>query len=225
MKRTSRLGTSEQFQTACRLRTKLMAMLASVKSLGRRRYAGSISVFSVVNNSCLSVFVAKIRLNLCNPRFKMFNQKRVIMQNKPNFTKNEASVSYDISNGYENAPRFLAQKSQTQFQKRQNEPNSLYINALRTTRYALRTKKQTQNEPKRTQFLTLFRKVNKVVIRWQVMTSAQTIHYTIRHTHYALRNYSPRCRIRPYLRSTTRSAFLAGRSSFPSRRVSDAAGN
>jgi len=51
-----------------------MSMLASVKSLGRRRYAGSISVLSlsgvalaktdaasvVKNNSCLCAFVANI---------------------------------------------------------------------------------------------------------------------------------------------------------------------
>jgi len=41
-----------------------MSMLASVKSLGRRRFAGPISVLSaasvVKNNSCLCAFVANI---------------------------------------------------------------------------------------------------------------------------------------------------------------------
>jgi len=61
MKRAGRLGTSKQYQTACRLRTKLMSMLASVKSLGRRPFAGSISVFSVSS-------VTKICVNPRNPR-------------------------------------------------------------------------------------------------------------------------------------------------------------
>jgi len=61
------------------------------------------------------------------------------MQNKANFLRNRVNVSYGNTDGYENEHRFLAQKSQTQFQNRQNEPNSLYNHALRTTHYAPRT--------------------------------------------------------------------------------------
>ncbi len=79
MKRAGILGTSKQFQTAWRLRPKLMSMLASVKSLGRRRYAGSISAFSAAsvakNDSCLSAFVAIIRVNPRNPWLKYGQSK------------------------------------------------------------------------------------------------------------------------------------------------------
>jgi len=170
MKRAGKLGTSKQYQTACRLRTKLMSMLASVKSLGRRRFAGSISVLSlsgvalaktdaaslcphvlggyvakhdsclsafVANSWCLGVFVSKIRfehllfgvltlfrISILGFRISRFcppssetsvNQKRAIMQNKPNFMTNQLNVSYDKSKGSENATPFLAQKSQSQF--------------------------------------------------------------------------------------------------------------
>jgi len=165
MKRAGKLGTSKQYQTACRLRTKLMSMLASVKSLGRRRFAGSISVLSlsgvalaktdaaslcphvlggyvakhdsclsafVANSWCLGVFVSKIRfehllfgvltlfrISILGFRISRFcppssetsvNQKRAIMQNKPNFMKNPVFVSYDKSNGYENAPLVFSPK-------------------------------------------------------------------------------------------------------------------
>jgi len=45
----------------------------------------------------------------------LVNQIDQSMQNKPNFMKNPQNASYDKSNGYENTPRFLAQKSQSQF--------------------------------------------------------------------------------------------------------------
>ncbi len=67
----------------------------------------------------------------------LVNQIDQSMQNKPNFLQNRANVSYAKSNGYKNAHRFLAQKSQTQFPKRRNEPKSLYINELRTTNHEL----------------------------------------------------------------------------------------
>jgi len=82
----------------------------------------------------------------------MFNQIDLIMQNKANFMKNPPFVSYEKSNGYENAPPFLAQKSQSQFPKCQNEHNLLLYNELWTTNYELRTKKQTQFKPNQSQF-------------------------------------------------------------------------
>ncbi len=120
MKRADILGTSKQCQTACRLRTKLMSMLASVKSLGQRRYAGSISAFSVPsvvnNNSCLSDFVAKIRVN---PRLKCLNQIDQIMQNKPNFPNIQINISASYTKDYENA-QFVGRRKnkpkQSQFQ-------------------------------------------------------------------------------------------------------------
>jgi len=51
-------------------------------------------------------------------------------QNKPNFLINRPFVSTCKSKGYENEHRFLAQKSQTQFQKRQNEHKYLFCNDL-----------------------------------------------------------------------------------------------
>ncbi len=61
--------------------------------------------------------------------------------------KNRVNVSPCKSNGSENEYRFLAQKSQSQFPKRRNEPKSFYINDLRTTNHELSWEKQTQTNP------------------------------------------------------------------------------
>jgi len=51
----------------------------------------------------------------------LVNQIDQSMQNKPNFPKNQVIVSSCKSKCYENEHRFLAQKSQSQFPKQQNE--------------------------------------------------------------------------------------------------------
>ena len=71
----------------------------------------------------------------------------LFMQNKPNFPENPPFVTSCKSRASEYAPRFLAQKSQTQCQKRQNEHKLLLYKGLWTTNYELRTKKQTQTNP------------------------------------------------------------------------------
>jgi len=73
----------------------------------------------VANSLCLSAFVAM----------------RQFMQNKPNFLKNRPNVTSCKSKGYENEHRFLAQKSQSQFPKRQNERNISPYNELPITSY------------------------------------------------------------------------------------------
>ena len=77
----------------------------------------------------------------------LVNRIEQSMQNKPNFPKNRAIVCSCKAEGYENEPPFLAQKSQSQFAGCSDEHNFLYTNAIRTTRYAIRTKKQTQFKP------------------------------------------------------------------------------
>jgi len=102
-----------------------------------------------MNNSCLAEALAKSETTHNLPRNTLIRRRRkratndenvptnffyncresstnrpFFMQNKPNYLQNRPNVSSYKSKGYENEHRFLAQKSQSQFSKRRNEPKS-----------------------------------------------------------------------------------------------------
>jgi hypothetical protein len=83
-----------------------LALWALRKSLNATRctlYAISEIRFTLHEIRKSSKFVESIR------QFELF------LQNKPNFPKNRAFISYGKTKDYKNAPPFLAQKSQSQF--------------------------------------------------------------------------------------------------------------